>query len=73
MHYLTDTTTVKKFMKMLEEAGCECRLDMEAGTALAIDDGHVIYKALQKGRNGPWIAQTMDTDRIKFVKHDPVI
>lgn len=65
---LSNTKTVKKFLADLEADGCEVKLDMEAGTATATDDGVRVYAALQKGRGGAWIVRCMDGGRIKWAQ-----
>lgn len=62
------TATVKAFIKQLEEVGCETHLDLSVGTAEATLDGHVVYKAIQKGANNPmWIVRTVSHGHIKWV------
>lgn len=64
---MTDTKTVERFMVDLEEEGCECVLDLEAGTCEAKDDGQTVYKGVRKGAAGqPWIVRCSNSDRIKF-------
>lgn len=63
---MANTKTVKQFLAGLEVNGCEVTLDMKAGTATATDDGVTVYKALQKGRGGPWMVRCIDSGRIKW-------
>ena len=63
---MANTATVTRFMKMLEDEGCECLFDKDAGTAEAKDEGKIVYKALQKGKGGSWMVRCTDTECIKF-------
>lgn len=65
---LSTTKTVRAFLDRLEADGCEVVLDLGAGTAVATDDGLVVYRALQKGRGQPWIVRCMDSARINWAK-----
>jgi hypothetical protein len=64
---MTDTATVKRFVQLLRDAGCSIEEDYnDALTVKATDGTTVVYWALQKGRNGPWIVRYNDSERIHF-------
>ncbi len=64
---LTDTKTVKSFMKQLKDAGCEVMEDYKDACIVEAKDGDtVVYKGIQKGRGQPWIVRTNSTERIKW-------
>jgi len=49
------TAQVKRWLKNLKEVDCEIVADFKAGTVEAISESETCFKAIQKGRNGPWI------------------
>ncbi len=63
---LSTTKVVREFLDRLEADGCEVKLDLEAGTATATDDGEVVYRALQKGKGQPWIVRCTNSRRISW-------
>lgn len=63
---LATTATAKAAVEGLKASGCEVRLDEEAGTATAMDGNTLVYWALRKGHEGPWIVRTSDSDRITW-------
>jgi len=64
---LTDLKTVRKFVEQLEEEGAEVKLDLEAGTVEALDDGIAVYKGIRKGAKGqPWIVRTQNSPRFTW-------
>ncbi len=70
MACITDTNTVRTFMRRLREAGCAVEEDYKSSLAVkATDaDGTVVYWGLQKCRGGPWLVGYKDNDRIKWTK-----
>lgn len=42
-------------------------LDNDAGTAVAMDgDGNVVFRAIQKGRGGPWITRHVNSPNVTW-------
>lgn len=60
------TTAVKDYLKKLGDAGMEVKHDKDAGTAEVKDGDVVVFKALQKGRNGPWIVRYNNSENVKW-------
>jgi hypothetical protein len=50
---MATTETVKHYVERLEVEGCEVSRQPEC--YIVVDDGTVVYHALQKGHGGPWI------------------
>jgi hypothetical protein len=63
---LATTATVMHWVRTLREVGCTVELDRDAGTLQAFDGDTCVYQGLQKGRGGPWIVRTRNSDRIKW-------
>jgi len=63
---LAATDTVLAILEALKANGCEVHLDEDAGTATATDGDTIVYRAIQKGSEGPWIVRTSDSDRITW-------
>ncbi len=52
MVFVTDTLTIKKFMKQLAENGCVCTEDYEDKLTVEAKDGDkIVYKGVQKGKD----------------------
>ena len=65
-HLLT-TKSLNAVLANAKESGCTVERDNEAGTAIVNDhDGQVCLRALQKGRNQPWITTFSNTDRVQW-------
>ncbi len=64
------TETVKFWMEQLETEGCYVNFDEEAGTAEAVDSqtDTVVYRALQKGYNQPWIVGCYNSTNFTWEK-----
>jgi hypothetical protein len=58
--------TVMLWAQGLREAGCRVEHDADAGTLEAWDDDTCVYRAIRKGRGGPWIVRTSNGDHIKW-------
>lgn len=69
---LATTETVRHWIEKLEEEGCYVAFDEEAGIAEAIDSqtDTVVYRALQKGYEQPWIVACYDSTNIKWEKSE---
>jgi hypothetical protein len=46
--------------------GCYIEHDKSGGTAKAYHDGDVVFRALQKGKGGPWICRFVNTEAITW-------
>lgn len=61
------TESVRSHSETLGENGCKVLANWDVGTVMVTDeDGVVVYRALQKGRRGPWIVRCTDGARIKW-------
>jgi hypothetical protein len=60
------TDTVFYWVEKLEAEGCTVEHDHLAGTVRVKDDGEVVYMALQKGFDGPWIVACYNTPRMTW-------
>jgi hypothetical protein len=61
--------TTDKIESILREAvskGCYVEHDKSAGTAKAHHGGDVVFQALQKGKDGPWICRFVNTEHITW-------
>ena len=65
---LAATETVRAQLDALKANECEVELDLDIGTATARDGDIVVYRAIQKGRGGPWIVRCTESDRIRWVR-----
>jgi hypothetical protein len=63
---MADTKTVEQFIKQLKANGCKVTHRKNEGTVKATDGTTEVYRALQKGKNGPWIVRTQNSERIKW-------
>lgn len=63
---LVNTATVKGYCRRLAAAGCEVRADYPAGTVRVLEQGTVVYSALQKGKGGDWIVRCVSHGRITW-------
>lgn len=64
---MADTATVKKFMKKLRENGCVVTEDYTDTLTVEAKDGPVtVYRAIQKGKNQPWLVRCVDTERFTW-------
>jgi hypothetical protein len=58
-----------RVLAILNEAasnGCYIEHDKAAGTAKAYHNGDVVFQALQKGKDGPWICRFLNTESINW-------
>jgi hypothetical protein len=46
--------------------GCSVEHDKSSGTAKAFHNGDVVFRALQKGKGGPWICRFVNTDEVTW-------
>jgi hypothetical protein len=63
--------TTDKVLAILREAvgkGCYIEHDKSAGTAKAHRDGDLVFQALQKGKDGPWICRFLSTETIVWTE-----
>jgi hypothetical protein len=61
--------TTDKVLAILREAvnkGCYVKHDKSAGTAKAHHDGALVFEALQKGKDGPWICRFVNTESVTW-------
>jgi hypothetical protein len=61
--------TTEKVESILREAvgkGCSVEHDESAGTAKAYHDGDLVFQALQKGTDGPWICRFVSRDHVNW-------
>lgn len=69
MHTAMGTTEqVKLYLRNLAEIGCEVIEDFKAGVVSAASDSEDCFKAIQKGRNGPWIIIFRDGGIVSWEK-----
>ena len=63
--------TTDKVLSILREAvskGCYVEHDKSAGTAKAHRNGDLVFQALQKGKDGPWICRFLNTESITWTE-----
>jgi hypothetical protein len=61
--------TTDKVLAILRDAagkGCYIEHDKSAGTAKAYRNGDVVFQALRKGKDGPWICRFVNTESITW-------
>jgi hypothetical protein len=61
--------TTERVLEILRDAitkGCYVEQDNQAGTAKAHYSGDVVFQALQKGKDGPWICRFLNTESITW-------
>ena len=57
MTALLTTTEIAQHVRELKRVGCKVIRDNDAGTVEAREGDTVVFMAIQKGRNGPWITR----------------
>jgi hypothetical protein len=62
---MATTETVKHYVEKLEEEGCEVS-HRQPDCYQVVDDGTVVYQALQKGHGGPWIVLCRNSRRVTW-------
>jgi len=60
------TKQVKEYLDNLKTAGMDVKHDAKAGTAEVKDGEVVVFKAIQKGKGGPWIVKYANSDNVKW-------
>jgi hypothetical protein len=63
---LLRTETVESILRDAVGKGCYVEHDKSAGTAKAHRNGDVVFQALQKGKDGPWICRFVNTEHITW-------
>ncbi len=59
----------EKVLSIFREAaskGCHVEHDETAGTAKAYHGGDLVFQAIQKGKDGPWICRFSDTEHMTW-------
>jgi hypothetical protein len=62
---LATTETVEHYIQKLKEDGCEVS-HRQPDCDQVVDDGTVVYQALQKGHGGSWIVLWRNSRRITW-------
>jgi hypothetical protein len=60
-----------KVLAILHEAvsnGCYIEHDKSAGTAKAHHSGALVFEALQKGKDGPWICRFLSAETVVWAE-----
>lgn len=65
-HKLATTKVLMGYAKDLKKKGYEVIHDKDAGTLTIKDDNVTVLRAIQKGKNQPWIAGFKDSVNVKW-------
>lgn len=63
---LAHNETVKDIIAHARSQGLCVKHDKQAGTVIIKDDDVIVYKGIQKYRDGEWIVTCIDSDRVKW-------
>ena len=61
--------TTDRVLSILRDAvtkGCYIEHDKVGGTAKAYHSGDLVFQAMQKGKDGPWICRFLNSDHIAW-------
>lgn len=67
---LITTERVNDLCRQLRERGAKVERDDEAGTVRALHGKDVVFMAIQKGHNQPWIARFIQNDLFEWVEKE---
>jgi hypothetical protein len=63
---LLTTEKVESILRDAADKGCSVEHDKSAGAARAFHSGDLVFQALQKGTDGPWICRFVSRDHVNW-------